>query len=147
MDKIKPIITNSIGSDKGRNILTILVVILVGLGSFGLGRLSKDATNSGITIKYPNQEANALNSFEQEANSYNPGQNTPKSQIQTQNTAKQSKGSTNSVGKVFFASNRGSKYYSIGCSGGKTLKPENKIYFATEAEAISAGYEKSSSCK
>jgi hypothetical protein len=144
MNKIKRIITSSVESDRGKNILTILVVILVGLGSFGLGRLSKDTTNSDVDIKYLNQEANTLNLLESQENRDNLTQN---DSTQVESTIKQPKGSISSVGKVFFASSRGSKYYSIGCSGGKTLKPENKIYFTTEAEAIAAGYEKSSTCK
>jgi hypothetical protein len=37
-------------SDKGKDILVIIIIILVGLGSFELGRLSKSDTNSGIKI-------------------------------------------------------------------------------------------------
>ncbi|MFZ2072803.1 MAG: hypothetical protein WA101_01975 [Minisyncoccia bacterium] len=48
--------------------------------------------------------------------------------------------------KKYFASNRGQKYYSIGCSAGKTIKQENRIYFSTPSEAEQAGYTISSSC-
>ncbi len=134
--------------DGGKNILTILIVILVGLGSFGLGRLSKDAQNAGISIKYPDQEANVISSIEPSSKAITEASAlTPQPQIKAPITKIVTKGSTSSAGKVFFASSKGTKYYSIGCSGGKTLKPENKIYFTTEAQAISAGYEKSSSCK
>mgnify|MGYP001583426826 FL=1 len=47
----------------------------------------------------------------------------------------------------YFASSRGTKYYSLGCSAGKTIKEENRIYFATSTEAQGAGYELSSSCQ
>ena len=130
MEKIKQFIE----SDNGKGILTALIVILVGFASFGLGRLSKNNQNSGIEIEYlnqttsqtTNQEANVISSLEKES----------KTIFETTTT-----------GKAFFASNRGKKYYSIGCSGGKTIKQENRIYFNTEAEAISAGYSKSTSCK
>jgi hypothetical protein len=54
-------------------------------------------------------------------------------------------GSKNAKGE-YFASSRGKKYYSINCSAGKTIKVENRIYFATSAEAEGAGYELSGSC-
>ena len=126
MEKIKQFTE----SDKGKDILTVVIIILVGLGSFGLGRLSKESATPGIKIDYGDQKASALESMEEA--SLNP--------VLNQNTQKSSSGN-------FFASNRGSKYYSVGCSGGKTIKQENRIYFATKEEAEKAGYELSSSCK
>ncbi len=119
-----------ISSEKGKDILIVIIVILVGLSSFELGRLSKKESNAGIKIEYSNQAMN------QESNVISAVQNIQK---QTKNT--------NVTTKTFFASNRGSKYYSIGCSGGKTIKQENRIYFATREEAEKAGYELSSSCR
>lgn len=116
MEKIKQFIK----SEKGKDILIVIIVILVGLGSFELGRLSKESKNSGIKIEYPdqieNQEANVISSVK-------------------------------SSGKNFFASNRGSKYYPVGCAGGQNIVQENRIYFATGEEADRAGYELSSSCR
>src|SRR3989344_3190958 len=129
MQKIKQFIE----SDKGKDILSILVVILVGLGSFELGRLSKESSSSGIKIEYSNgevrgesQQASVLSSVESNGSTVN----------------KVTKPSVN----AFFASNRGSKYYSLGCTGGKTIKQENRVYFNTSAQAEAAGYELSSSC-
>lgn len=130
MEKIKSKITNWLESNKGKDILTVIIVILVGLGSFELGRLSKENGTSGVKIEYQNQnsaqEANALSSA---------------------NFSKKSSATENFAGKIFFASNRGSKYYSVGCSAGKTIKQENRIYFTTKEEAEKAGYELSSSCR
>ncbi|MEK7088907.1 MAG: hypothetical protein AAB913_02135 [Patescibacteria group bacterium] len=123
MEKIKLIIKNYVESDKGKDILVIIIIVLVGLGSFELGRLSKDNTTPGIKIEYPNQEANVIESTE----------NSPNKQKSTL--------------KNFFASSKGNKYYSISCSAGKTIKEENRVYFTTSTEAQSAGYELSSSCK
>ena len=124
MEKIKPKITNWIESEKGKDILIVIIVILVGLGSFELGRLSKGKSSSGVKIEYPNQTPNqSLRSLET-------------------NVISSAKNERN-----FFASNRGSKYYSIGCSAGKTIKQENRIYFTTKEEAERAGYELSSSCQ
>jgi len=52
---------------------------------------------------------------------------------------------SNSSGE-YVASNRGKMYYPIDCPAGDNLKPENKIYFKTSAEAEAAGYKRSASC-
>ena len=126
MEKIKQFITYCLESDKGKDILVIIIIILVGLGSFELGRLSKN-DSSELKIEYPNQEANLMESV---------GQNLADSAI----SPKLNSGN-------YFASSKGTKYYSLGCSAGKTIKEENRIYFATSTEAQGAGYELSSSCQ
>ncbi len=119
MEKIKQFLK----SDTGKDVLTVIIVILVGLGSFGLGRLSKEPKNEGLRVEYTNNEASIIKST-----------NMPKSTLkQTSNT--------------FFASSKGTKYYSLTCSGGKTIKQENRVYFDTREEAESAGYELSASCR
>ncbi|MBY0376913.1 hypothetical protein K2P96_02985, partial [Patescibacteria group bacterium] len=49
MEKIKLFIQ----SETGKDVLTIIIVILVGLGSFELGRLSKTGTSSLLKVEYP----------------------------------------------------------------------------------------------
>jgi hypothetical protein len=119
MQKIKQFIE----SEAGKDVLTVIIVILVGLGSFGLGRLSKNAQNEGLWVEYQNEGANVTNSI-----------NSP------QNGLKQ-------TSEVFFASSKGTKYYSVTCSAGKTIKQENRVYFNTREEAENAGYELSSACR
>jgi len=130
MQKIKAFIE----SDKGKDILIVIIVILVGLGSFELGRLSKGGESSGIKIEYMdptgNQSASAISAIGHLEILPPSGEKTSKS-----------------TGKNFFASSRGTKYYSLGCSAGKSLKQENRIYFTTKEEAERAGYELSSSCR
>ncbi|KKQ88192.1 MAG: hypothetical protein UT09_C0002G0030 [Parcubacteria group bacterium GW2011_GWF2_38_8] len=125
MEKIKQFIEN----DTGKDILVVVIIVLVGLGSFQLGRLSKNTVNSGIKITYPDQEANAIESLNSD--------NYP-------NVLQKNLGLN--LGN-FFASSRGTKYYSLGCSAGKTIKEENRVYFTTSTEAQEAGYELSSSCR
>ncbi|MEK7071470.1 MAG: hypothetical protein AAB943_00870 [Patescibacteria group bacterium] len=124
MEKIKSFFV----SDRGKDILTVIIIILVGLASFGLGRLSKNAQNAGIKVEY----AGGVEKDVKDVLG-------PKSAVL---------GAEDTLAvKTFFASNRGSKYYSIGCPGGKTIKEENKIYFSTKEEAERAGYELSASCR
>ena len=118
MEKIKQFTE----SDKGKDILTVVIIILVGLGSFGLGRLSKQALPQGLQVEFTGE-------YEAEANIV------------------QALAPSPAPSGGFFASSKGSKFYSLGCSGGKTIKQENRIYFTTKEEAESAGYELSSSCK
>jgi hypothetical protein len=125
MEKIKQFMA----SDKGKDILVVIIVILVGLGSFELGRLSKASSSSGLKIEYTNQGANVVTA-----------EPTPNI-LQNDKIANSS-----SAGKNYFASSRGSKYYSLGCSAGKTIKQENRVYFTTGEEAERAGYTLSSSC-
>lgn len=137
MEKIKYFIK----SEKGKDILIIIIIILVGLSSFELGRLSKEnsSNNNGIKIKYPaNYEVNdsniPLEANLGQINSTNKPKTAETNQIKTQATGN------------YFASKRGKKYYPVGCSAGNTIKQENKIYFSTSAEAEKAGYELSGSC-
>ncbi len=146
MEKIKQFIE----SEKGKALLTIIIIILVGLASFQLGRLSaKGNTNQGVKVTYPSpntaQEANALSAVSEHRETTDKAAalshgSTSLSQVNPPKTTAPSS-------KNFFASTRGHKYYSIGCSAGKTIKQENRIYFATSTEAENAGYELSSSCR
>lgn len=45
-------------------------------------------------------------------------------------------------GMQFVASKNGKKYYPVTSAGGDKIVLQNRIYFATEAEAIAAGYKK-----
>lgn len=124
MEKIKQFIE----SNTGKDILTVIIVILVGLGSFGLGRLSKEPKNEGLKVEYGGEEANVSKIINNEV------------------PANLNKINQKTNGN-FFASSKGSKYYSLGCSAGKTIKQENRVYFDTREGAESAGYELSSSCR
>ncbi|MFZ3011779.1 MAG: hypothetical protein WA060_02165 [Minisyncoccia bacterium] len=128
MEKIKLFI----GSEKGNDILIVIIIILVGLGSFELGRLSKESSKEGIQIEYQGQ----LQDISQSANV-----------ISTKSTSSFKTPESSFSGKTFFASNRGSKYYPISCSAGKTIKPENRVWFTTGEEAEQAGYVLSGSCQ
>ncbi|KKQ35217.1 MAG: Endonuclease I [Candidatus Nomurabacteria bacterium GW2011_GWB1_37_5] len=126
-------------SDLGKDIYIGSIIILVAFASFGLGRMSKSAENKenvqvmGITAEYTKQTSqphSEQGTTSQAASAIN---------ISESNIIDQ-------LGMIF-ASKRGKKYYLPGCSGGSTIKEENKIYFSTEGEAMNAGYEKSSTCK
>lgn len=125
MEKIKSFLE----SEQGKNLIIILIIILVGLGSFELGRRSQNTPKNLSNIDFSSQTANTINGAE--------------------NTVLEQKyefEGVNLEGRAYFASKRGSKYYPFGCSAGKSIKEENRIYFDTEEQAQKAGYSKSSSC-
>lgn len=133
MEKIKQFLD----SEKGKDILIVIIVILVGLGSFELGRLSKEDSSTGIKIEYPDQESG------QEASVVKAGSDAIPDVGILQGRSPTSGASD---GKTFFASSRGKKYYTISCSAGKTIKQENRVYFSTGEEAQAAGYTLSNAC-
>lgn len=51
------------------------------------------------------------------------------------------------AGGEYVASKTGTKYYLPWCGTAKRIKEENKVWFATKAEAEAAGYEPASNCK
>ncbi len=114
------------------DIFTVFIILLVAISAFGLGRLSKDNKSSGpLVIMANNIEAN------------------PNTEILSSIsglTAHTESSSTATNGSIV-ASRNGTKYYFPNCSGISRISAKNLISFNTEAEAVSAGYEKSSTCK
>jgi methylphosphotriester-DNA--protein-cysteine methyltransferase len=48
---------------------------------------------------------------------------------------------------AYVASRTGTKYYLPTCGTAKRIKDENKVWFATKADAEKAGYEPATNCK
>ena len=130
MEKIK----HFYESEKGKDLMIIIIVVLVGISSFFLGRLSSNSSNNGLKIEYTGQGA---------TNTGINGSNMPKIELNQGITERVQK---NTSGK-YFASKNGHKYYSAGCSAGKSIKQENRIYFSSSTEAEKAGFVMSSSCQ
>lgn len=49
--------------------------------------------------------------------------------------------------QVYMASKNGTKYYLPTCGSAKRIKEENRVWFATKAEAEAAGYSAAANCK
>jgi len=132
MEKIKLFIN----SEKGKDILIVIVVILVGLGSFELGRLSKEDNS---------QDLKTNNNIQNTDNTSQVSVDNPPDVGHLEHSRRPTSGTT-SADKPFFASSKGKKYYTVGCQAGKTIKESNRVYFATGEAAEAAGYTLSSSC-
>ena len=114
-------------------IMCLLVIIGVGIASFGLGRLSaihNSSLKEDDQIKIIDMNNELVPTSNNNLNSLN----------------------TNTVGDItkekrYVASKNGKLYYSVGCSGAKRISENNMIWFSTSEEAKKSGYEFSSSCK
>lgn len=102
------------------DIYMTLIVIIVGIIGFGLGRLSKiEERKTPIIIK---NEAVAEKSLTNEA--YRP-----------------------ITSGQYVASKTGSSFYFPWCSGARRIKEANMVWFKSKEEAISRGYTPAGNCK
>ncbi|HEV7449119.1 MAG TPA: hypothetical protein VGP13_01105 [Candidatus Paceibacterota bacterium] len=105
------------------------VIVLVGVGAFGLGRLSAQPQNlANLRIIYPDAQA---------ATPVKAGE--PVAAPTAPKAAPAASGN-------YVASKSGTKYYLTTCSGVSRIKDENKVYFATAGEAVAAGYGPAANC-
>ena len=99
-------------------LIYLVIIIMVGISSFGLGRLSVknevDDKTSIVVAPIPD----LLNKEEK---------------IELK--------------KMYVASKNGKMYYSSGCNGANRIKKENQIWFNTKSDAEKSGYTMSSNCK
>lgn len=100
----------------------VLMVLLVGLGSFGLGRLS--------VLEFGSISAVSTNSTAL----------LPLSALET--TVDKAVNTETPV----VASRSGTKYHLPTCPGAQQIKPENKIEFASITLAEAAGYTRAANC-
>lgn len=132
--------------------LTIMV-ILVAVGGFGLGRLSTISdTKEPVRIEQVDLDGtvgpvtNMVVSTEKSGVITN--QNSKTNLTASVGYAKGESKVTNTpvvVGKVV-ASKNGTKYYLPNCPSVKRIKEENKIWFASIEEAKQAGYSPAANC-
>lgn len=108
------------------DIFIALIIILVGAGSFGLGRLSiTEKSRQGIVIENIGVYSNE------------------KSQEKLKNLS-------NMIilgDEKYVASVKGAKYHAPWCGGAKRIKEENKIWFSSVEDAREAGYTPAKNCK
>jgi hypothetical protein len=114
--------------------LIAAIVLLVGLGAFGLGRLSAASGQKGtLRIIYPDAKAAApLANTAAVANAAEALQAAPESAPAGQG--------------AYVASKSGTKYYLAACSGASRIKQENRVYFVSKDDAVAAGYGPAANC-
>jgi len=110
-------------------IIYMFIIVGVGIGSFGLGRLSID-NNLNNTDNIPLKEVKSLYLSK---NLINNDILPPVSLVGAE--------------KRYVASKNGKMYYSVGCSGAKRINPENEVWFSTALDAEKSGFTLASACK
>lgn len=114
------------------------LLVLVGITSFGLGRLSSLESGSGeaksATVVLSGTEVGPK------------AVSKPTTTVATPTTVA-AEPTIDPKTAPFVASKSGTKYHKISCPGAKQIKETNKIYFMTQTEAEAAGYTKASNCK
>ena len=125
-----------------REIYTILLILVVGFCSFGLGRLSKlQEGKSGIRIEQTSatQTASALSSSPPQVRRGAEGGAVVPSASSTEKPL--------ASGGQYVASKGGTKYYFPWCGSAARISEANKIWFNSVEEARKAGYTPASNCK
>lgn len=112
-------------SKKHNTPLIVLIIIVVAVISFALGRLSVSEGESQIEISRQGDQAAATTLSEL-------------SEIDQERAVEES---------FVVASKNGTKYHYPWCSGANTISEENKIIFQTNTAARSAGYTPAKNCK
>ncbi len=126
---------------RNQEILLALLIVVVSLVSFALGRLSVG------TVRAPTSQ-DATVSVVKEGSAPSVEKDTQK----VENIVEKEKNPEKSNGPVtpeggYVASKNGTKYHLPWCSGAKHIKEENKVNFKTKEEAEKAGYTPASNCK
>lgn len=112
-----------------QDIFVAVLIVFVGMASFGLGRLSKQET-----IREPVRIENAVSAG-------------GAGQIPQVETGKGSIAGSMVSGGGYVASRNGTKYHLPWCSGAQNIKEENKIWFDAKEEAEAAGYTPAANCE
>jgi len=118
-------IPEMLASRKATDVGVVLAVVLLGLMSFGLGRLSV-LEDRKVPVMLCSAVEQAMTPVPNVA------------EAAPQQTAQQS---------GYVASKNGTAYHFPWCSGAQRIKEENKVWFASKAEAEAAGYRPASTCK
>lgn len=139
-EKIKSLAQNS----RGKDILSIILIIIISFGSFFLGRNSAINTSTSQVQIY-----GARGIVERKFNNLDPDTDTSSQNTTTSDlvaSAGASIGGNIYAKGNYLASSRGKKYYPIDCPAAQNIKESNRVYFKTAGEAETKGYTLSSSC-
>ncbi len=112
-----------------------LIIVLVALGSFGLGRLSK-IEGSKTPIQIENAPDITEETFVSGATAKSNSTQVATPPMLTEIKSEQLVGSKN-----------GTKYHYAWCSGAQRIAEANRIYFTSKTDAEARGYTPAANCK
>lgn len=110
-------------SENRADFLTALIVFLIGMASFGLGRLS---------VSLPQKELIRL-------------EDPVSPELASSDSPDTARPTTLKNGSLV-ASKSGSVYYAAWCSGASRIREESKVWFQTKEEAKAQGYRPAKNC-
>lgn len=113
-------------SRKTKEYILIITIVLLGVLSFGLGRLS-----AADSKPYPVTLCEDVN----------------KPEATLQNEASVVTALSPQETGQYVGSKNGTVYHLPWCSGAKRIREDNKVWFTTKAEAEAAGYRPAANCK
>lgn len=121
---------------QNNDILSVGLFVALSLGSFLLGRASVGVGNTPVSVE---EGAVVIVATEPTSNAA--------LSATTTTTTPQVTGILSPAEGGYVASKSGEKYHLPWCSGAKSIKEENKIWFRTKEEAEAAGYTPAANCK
>ncbi|OGZ08092.1 MAG: hypothetical protein A3D65_06265 [Candidatus Lloydbacteria bacterium RIFCSPHIGHO2_02_FULL_50_13] len=134
--------------DLPKDIFVLVLIILVGLGAFFLGRISTAERERKAELRLLQTAPEDTTGFKRE------GESPTVLPLNLPPTAPQEPkaGGTTTLGVsvvrgAYVASKKGEVYYLPWCGGVKLIKEENKIWFATKEDAEQKGYRPAANCK
>ena len=119
---------------ENRDLFPAVLIVVVGVVSFGLGRLARPAADIAVPfgsmrLTVPMPTVPVVESMEQG------------------DASGQKAGNAPSASGSYVASKNSNKYHLPWCSGATRITEENKIWFSSKAEAEAAGYPPAGNCK
>jgi len=131
---------------ENRDLFPAVLIVVVGVVSFGLGRLSvepgTDVPTSRLSSATDEAQASTLLVPESTA------AGSPKQGVEEEGKRDMlPTGTATSASGSYVASKNSNKYHLPWCSGAARITEENKIWFSSKAEAEAAGYTPAGNCK
>jgi hypothetical protein len=118
----------------------VALIVLTGSASFGLGRLSAlGEEHAPVRIEYATTTPPTVTPSVELVSS--------STTATAPNTTSQSAAVAGNTKGNYVASKTGTAYHLPWCPGALRIKEENKVWFATKAEAEAAGYRPAGNCK
>jgi len=135
--------------DLPKDIFVLAVILLVGVGSFILGRLSIFEEQRKESLSVSQSAPSGLS-----GNVFSAVLEKPTSSLKSKITfsapikeAGEASGTVSTIRGAYVASKTGAVFYAPWCSGVKRIKEENKVWFESKEEAMGKGYKPSGNCK
>ncbi len=121
----------------GSDVLGAGILIIVGIGSFLLGKTWESTPEAQIIHRETGAVIQATEPEESTISEEAPV--SPKIEVKAASAAVPVEGG-------YVASKNGTKYHLPWCGGAKRILEENKVWFRTKEEAIAAGYTPAANC-